>query len=167
MSELNESQPVERSLEQEKMGGEFEVSLSRYDQRLGQVYKKALERSREEEAMVFGLVEIPTGFREERLDNLKGKLDEYTDRLRTQWGDNRYLPFELLSTDGRYKRDILGIVLKEGSVNTWALSRAYEEMGNINGNRFENACGVIHEYIKSGGVGLVGGTGLSRTASKP
>jgi hypothetical protein len=59
------------------------------------------------------------------------------------------------------------LALKGVTVNTWALSRAYTDMdGGISGNRFENACSVVHEYIKSGGVGVQGGTGLPKVAPK-
>ena len=150
--------------ETSESGKNFEAAKKWRDNRLDTAYDEALKDSETTEAMkslIIKLTAIPEGERKPRLKKLKSKLEEYTARLKGEWEDSEYFPFDSLNPSTRYKRDILRLVLKMGTLNTWALLIAIGETDySIDLPRFGNACDVIEDYITTGGKKLRGGTGL-------
>lgn len=85
---------------------------------------------------------------------LKAKLEEYTERLNNK---NRYKAPEHY-TGTEYRKRILEEVLRDGVVVTWDLSRKMDAEGTkLYADKFENACGVIQDYIETGGANNKGG----------
>jgi hypothetical protein len=97
----------------------------------------------------------------ELVARLKLKLQEYDERLAKHKADNPYkdsqvLKDEMLGTI--YRKRLIEELLKTGSVMTWELSRTLErEDGGVDRHRFENSCGVIGDYIETGGATNQGG----------
>jgi hypothetical protein len=102
---------------------------------------------------------------EERVEQLKRKLEEYRERIASahRANPNKHPGFiNLVMADALYKKEILERLLRDGQVNTWVLSL---ELGNTYGPNFDlevfdNACGVIDDYCKTGGASIIRGTGL-------
>ena len=63
--------------------------------------------------------------------------------------------------DSMYKAVILRELLNKGEVNTDAIKSRISDSGVINEAVFNNAVGVIEDYVKTGGKNLEGGTGLA------
>ena len=86
---------------------------------------------------------------EEKLKEYKGRIDQYI------------APERQIGTI--YKIEILKALLEHGEVNTYDLSRKlHDRFGVLDVEKFNNACGVIDDYIKTGGKNLSGGTGLPK-----
>lgn len=131
-----------------------------HDSKLEAEYSGALEGTHEAEAISFGIEDIPPKDRNTRITQLKGKLVEYQTRYKKKI-IARAEPTSLLST--LYKRDALKLFLDRGQLNTRAFSRAIIKVfgiDTITEDVFNNACSVIEGYVKTGGIDIVGGTGL-------
>lgn len=121
----------------------FEKLLSFNDKRMDNAYENALKSCQKPEARILSLDEISPEVQAVRLEQLKRKLDERTDRLRTQYAG--------LNSSERYQRDVLRLLLTKGTVNTWALYKALEEMqGHVYDEGLKNTCGLVHRYIMEG-----------------
>ena len=88
----------------------------------------------------------------ERVQQLRKKLAEYKVRV-----DSFRAPE--LQMDTICKKTVLERLLRDGQVNTWELSR---EMLKTYGSGFDpwafnNACGVVEDYCKTGGQNVFGG----------
>jgi hypothetical protein len=92
------------------------------------------------------------------------KLEEYKLRLIEHRN-----PFQAPEgSDTHYKIFVLQKVLTERRVLTWELSREYEATYLCFDPRlFEIACGVVEDYIKTGGKRTLYGSGLPPLPSKP
>ncbi|MBI2022838.1 hypothetical protein HYS97_03260 [Candidatus Daviesbacteria bacterium] len=133
-------------------GQSFEEALQAYDSKFDQGYEAALARSKVHSAMVIRLDEIPEDARKERVTQLEGKLKEYTNRLAMR-----------SSGSTRYKRDALRTILSRGELDVRAFDKAYREIdGEADPDRLSNALGVIYMYLRTGGRGVSGGTGLPK-----
>lgn len=90
------------------------------------------------------------------IQQLRFKLEEY---------QKRYNPYHApeLQMDTICKIQVLERLLRDGSVNTYELSKElYDIYGSsLNGNSFNSACAVINDYCVTGGKQTNGGTGLS------
>lgn len=125
-----------------KAGGAVERILSFYDSRLDQAYREKLKNSQAEKR-IFSLDEIPPEVKGERLEQLKRRLGESTGELITQ--------FDGLNSSARYERDVLRLLLSRGTVNPWALYRAYEEThGYACYEGLRNTCNLVRGYISEG-----------------
>ena len=84
---------------------------------------------------------------------LKAKAEEYKERLAA----NPYsAPEQMAGTT--YRLRLLEELLEHGTIDTWDLSRTINsEMGWIRSDRFDNACGVVTDYIETGGANTIGG----------
>jgi len=153
-------------LEKFKIDRELLDPIESYNKRLDKIYDRFLAETETSEANIIALDSMPEEVKEERLIQLKKKLEEYNTRIMETW-ENPYQPFWERSEDDRYRRDILRLVLERGIVNIQALSKALAELEKENSISdgpehwsFTNACGVIKDYITTGGEGVTGGTGL-------
>lgn len=92
---------------------------------------------------------------ETRKQQLKSKLVEYKERV------SLYRAPEL-QMGVICKITVLERLLQDGQVNTHELSREmFETYGSgFSVHAFNNACGVIDDYCKTGGKNTSGGTGL-------
>ncbi len=143
---------------------EFGENLRRYDERLDRVYDEWLadEELKDRGARTISMAEVPEEEEELRSGKLSRKLLAYEDRLREA---NTNFPFlsnaPTVIVDSMYKRDVLRLLLERGEVNTWALCNAYADIqGKVIPKFFKRACGVIHEYVRTGGQNVRGGEGL-------
>ena len=96
------------------------------------------------------------------IEMLEGKLIDYQERVK----DNGIWNNEGKLSDGFLKRFILGRLLIEGSVFGSEITQALDgEYGNENymSGDFDNAWGVIRNYVLDGGKNNEGGTGLDPT----
>ncbi|MBI1975038.1 MAG: hypothetical protein HYS57_01605, partial [Parcubacteria group bacterium] len=119
---------------------------------IGTIWTKEMPRS---EATKSPVIVLPDD--ETRKQQLRDKLTQYKGRV------HPYRAPELqMNMDTICKIAVLERLLCDGQVSTWDLSR---EMAKTYGsgfdvNAFNNACGVIEDYCKTGGQNLRGGTGL-------
>ena len=112
------------------------------------------------------VIELPTDF--ERIAQLKRKLVEYQARVaravddlgdRAKFWAPEMVANYLGSTPYRIK--ILQKLLNEKKVVTWDLSKELAALDpHYDPNAFNRACGVIADYVTTGGTNLSGGTGL-------
>lgn len=86
------------------------------------------------------------------------KLEEYQGRLEGFRAPE-------LQMDTLCKIAVLSRLLETGEVNTFELSiELYEKYGSsFQPADFDNACGVIENYVTTGGANVIGGTGLPPT----
>lgn len=94
-----------------------------------------------------------------RQKQLKIKLAEYKKRL------DPYCPLEVeMQMDTICKITVLERLLQDGQIKTWdiSLEMAKTYGSGFNVDLFNNACGVIEGYCKTGGANLRGGTGLAK-----
>lgn len=98
---------------------------------------------------------------EERLPQLKVKLEEYKGRLDPHKHPDLQL---LMHSDSMYKITVLERLISDGSVRTYDLSLEMAEKlgGNFDVELFDKACAVVEDYCKTGGKNLKGGSGLPR-----
>lgn len=90
----------------------------------------------------------------ENREVIERKLAEYSQRL------DQYMAPET-QLDTIYKIAIAQRLVETGEVNTHDLSlELKEKYGNIDVAVFDNACGVLADYITTGGKHTTGGTGL-------
>lgn len=106
----------------------------------------------------------------EIVEKLRDKLEEYKSRLESEEEENKFQPPEISkpkTADIRYKIAVLEKVL-DGSADTHSIARELQEQdgGFFDKATFENACGVIESYSRSGGKEVKGGTGLSLRKEK-
>lgn len=96
----------------------------------------------------------------ETVERLRRKLEEYKARYEAgkaqMKGDTFIAPEERKKrvADAWHKIAVLSHLLKEGRVNTHDLSRQLEredEEGIYSPEHFDNACGVIEDYVTTGG----------------
>ncbi len=93
----------------------------------------------------------------ENRDALALKLKEYQDRLKLYKP-----PEEQISTV--YKIAVAEQLVAAGEVDTNALAQKLAaKYGFLDEIKFENACGVIADYVATGGRHVHGGTGLPKT----
>ncbi|MEK9134808.1 MAG: hypothetical protein AAB451_00665 [Patescibacteria group bacterium] len=94
-----------------------------------------------------------------RQNQLKIKLAEYKKRL-----DPYCPPWVEMQMDTICKKTVLEQLLKNGQIKTWdiSLEMAKTYGSGFNVDLFNNACGVIEGYCKTGGANLRGGTGLAK-----
>lgn len=117
---------------------------------VGAVYTKEAQYEETKESLVIVLPDD-----EARKQQLRDKLVEYKDRMH---------PYRVpeLQMGTICKIAVLERFLRDGKVATWDLLRemveTYDSRFSI--NDFQNACGVIKDYCKTGGKNLHGGTGL-------
>ncbi|MEK7503001.1 MAG: hypothetical protein AAB556_00990 [Patescibacteria group bacterium] len=92
---------------------------------------------------------------ETRKQQLRKKLAEYRGRI-----DPSHAPETQMSAI--CKTTVLERLLRDGQVKTYDLSLEMAEMygSGFDVNKFNNACGVIDDYCKTGGQNVSGGTGL-------
>ena|SRR5438128_281885 len=95
--------------------------------------------------------------------SLEEKLKEYEARLAevTNPKDHEAIVGNQTGGDSMYKAVILRELLNKGEVNTDAIKSRISDSGVINEAVFNNAVGVIEDYVKTGGKNLEGGTGLA------
>lgn len=87
---------------------------------------------------------------------IKRKLDEYRGRL------SPYTPPEK-QLDTVYKIEVAEKLVNEGEVDVGLLSKELNERyAYLDVDLFRNACGVIEDYVKTGGKNNTGGTGLPK-----
>lgn len=134
--------------------------IAGYDECLDKYYAEALAQTTEPEAITISLDTIPEGQRDALTQALKAKLQEYDRRLRDEILENPYRAPETLDSHERYKRACLRLLLKDGMVNTMALSRTFGKLEGGVDDLFNSACAVIHDYVLTGGRRVSGGTGL-------
>lgn len=109
-------------------------------------------------------IELPSDI--ETIRKLQKKLREYKTRLEEEKGQKiktHTAPEQdfVALADTHYKIAVLEKLLLEGSVNTYELSRELNEAdGMFDASAFDNACGVIEDYVETGGERNVGGTGF-------
>lgn len=104
----------------------------------------------------------------ERYQKLAQKLEEYKKRLMDNPACDGYKAPELFLEENnilRYRITILERLLRNGKVDSWSLSREMaqelQKKGEVfDSRRFDSACRIIDDYVKTGGKHLVGGTGL-------
>lgn len=94
---------------------------------------------------------------------LEAKLGEYKQRLEKLESDRNFLlvpeQYEEKICGTIYKIAVTETLLETGRVDTYALSRKLAaERPDFFSDRFDNACGVIKDYIERGGAGVIGGT---------
>lgn len=104
---------------------------------------------------------------------LEAKLEEYRARV----GDTKGLedekdriwraPESVVHSGAYYRMKILEAVLRDGKVDTHALSRQMSEEMKKEGtsfdvHKFNKACTIIADYIETGGANVIGG-GLPQT----
>lgn len=149
----NEKSPMLRPLQPT----EFEVKLRGHDIELDHYYQENLQKTQDTNALIISLDDIPEVIKDIRIEQLKLKLQEYTERLK------QYQNVKIFQIDNSCKRDVLRLVLEKGSMNTLALSRAYAEMGSDDSAELEVIYAIINSYVKSGGLDQkqTGGTGLA------
>lgn len=116
-------------------------------------YADGLPKEADQSGPVVSLDQIPPDDKEQRLQQLRAKLDEYSERLVTAYREQSpHVAPELLNPGLRYKRAALKIALDTGSVHTFALSRAFMRVdGYLSSAQFDNAVGVIEDYLQTGG----------------
>lgn len=92
---------------------------------------------------------------------LQNKLTEYKERLEKQTKDNPYKAPEVFA-DTKYKITILEELLTKGEVDGEKLFKKITNTGKeaFNFDAYNEAYKVIEDYAKTGGKGVVGGTGL-------
>lgn len=92
---------------------------------------------------------------ETRREQLRIKLEEYRGRL-----DKFLHPGAQM--DAICKITVLERLLRDGQVSTWDLSMELQEKygKDFDVPSYENACGVVADYVATGGVRVEGGTGL-------
>ncbi|NQS89573.1 hypothetical protein HQ584_07290 [Patescibacteria group bacterium] len=124
----------------------------------------AEEQKKDKGAMVISLDEIPDQDEEDRLTQLSAKLGRYTRSLRRKESEfakrGRLHPRATtqMLISAIYKRDTLRLLLERGEVNTFVLFDTYREMkGRVVLKEFGDACGAIHNYVKTGGEEVVNG----------
>jgi hypothetical protein len=94
---------------------------------------------------------------------LQNKLKEYESRLerisnpdpsKTTYGNEQHI-------DLKYKQLLLARLLRDGQINTDEMKRDLTAAtGGVYETIFENAAGVIEDYVLTGGENLLNGTGL-------
>lgn len=99
----------------------------------------------------------------ESVKKLQDKLKEYRDRLKKE--SEGFQPAEQVipvTADTRYKITVLEKVLLEGDIDTDTVAQELEVKDGqfFRQADFDNACGVIKDYCKTGGKENVGGTRL-------
>lgn len=92
---------------------------------------------------------------EARREQLRQKLEEYRTRIEPHKAPE-------MQMDTICKIAVLERLLRDSQVNTWDLSREMVEIygPGLDAHTFNVACGVVADYIKTGGANLHGGTGL-------
>ena len=107
------------------------------------------------------IIELPVD--PQTVEKLRRKLAEYKDRLEQFKKDNIHKHPELVlleTTDTRYKIAVLEKVI-EGNGDAWTIGREIDKQdGNLDLLVFQNACGVIEDYCKTGGNKTIRSTGL-------
>jgi hypothetical protein len=90
-----------------------------------------------------------------RKTQLRRKLEEYRKRV-----EPFHAPEQMMDTI--CKVAVLEQLLRDSQVNTWDLSRElFVTYGRaFDPDAFNNACGTIEDYCKTGGQNASGGTGL-------
>lgn len=153
----------------EKNSDQFQLVLSEYDSRIDNAYKLAIKMRLPEDLDIpeteewkFGLESIPIEKRDARLKQLNLKLLEYEERLQKSWEKQSAGDLDTNNSSDRYKRDVLRLVLKHGQVSPRLIVRTYQpDPDNKDAlENMANAFGVIQNYIKTGGEGNKGGSGL-------
>jgi len=98
---------------------------------------------------------------------LANKRKEYGDGLQERSKDAAYQAPEAANLDLPYRISILDSLLSgDGSLSVeQALELAKDTYGDVHAAEFNNAFGVIKNYVDSAGQGNEGGTGLSEFAS--
>ncbi|MFC1600587.1 hypothetical protein ACFL25_00745 [Patescibacteria group bacterium] len=132
------------------------VALETHDGTLDRFYEAELEREkrRDRESIVIRLDEIPPDDRDTRMESLGLKFEEYSERYKTKLKELDVVAV----VNTMYKRDILRLLLKHGSVNTWAYSNAVAEQYERRLTPdFGDSAAVIHDYVRTGGANVVGG----------
>lgn len=134
----------------------FEGGINAYDKRLDAVYDEKLKiEAQREGSIVIKLSEIPEDREEETLRFLDNKLMDYTERFERRlerFPTEMSVEAVVSMTSAHYKRTALRILLERGEVNTWALSNSLNSVdGSVIPHTFENALGVIHDYVKTFG----------------
>jgi len=132
------------------------IGIASYDKKLNLKYDdKLLMEAQREGSIIISLNEIPEEREEETMRFLDNKLVEYTKRFLTrleQFAEEPSLETAIHMMSTSYKRAALKILLERGELNTWAFSNSVDELdGSMMPKAFENAMGVIHDYIKTGG----------------
>ena len=129
-----------------------------YDRRFAIIYDLMLvKESLRDGSIVIKISDIDESQEEERLILLENKLNEYTERFERRLErffydqENEKLIRSMASSN--YKRVGVKILLERGELNTWALSNALSVIdgGAVLMKEFDNAMGVIHDYVKTGG----------------
>ncbi|MFW6013537.1 MAG: hypothetical protein ACOCQG_00020 [Candidatus Nanoarchaeia archaeon] len=95
------------------------------------------------------------------VNRLEKKLNEYKGRIDKKQEKSPQTPYnELLNTGSGYKAMILGNVLFNERADTDRLYKNLEsKMGGIDKIAYNNAVGVINDYINNEGRNTIGGTG--------
>lgn len=106
--------------------------------------------AKQEESPVIVLPEDET-----KKEQLRQKLEEYRTRLEP-------LGAPEMQMDTICKIAVLERLLRDSQVNTWDLSREMSKTygHSLDHHAFNVACGVVADYVKTGGENLRGGTGL-------
>lgn len=142
-------------------GSEFLQGIRKLDRMMDNAYAEALAEEKRPQAINFSFDDIKDGdgssdHRIRRMTEIISKYGEYTVRL-----SEDIRPKPLTEKTDYYKREAARMVLSKGFVNTWALGKAIEKVhGHINPYKFNQGCGVVHAYIRDGGLIVHGGTGL-------
>ena len=102
---------------------------------------------------------------------LRRKLEEYKERLKSPTvplGVAYRAPEALFDFDTVYKIAVTEALVNTGEVSTYDLSHKLKtKYGFFDSEAFNNACGVVEDYIKTGGKGVRGGTGLPKGEEGP
>lgn len=118
---------------------------------VGTVYTKEVKHVEMKESPVW--IVLPTD--ETRKQQLRDKLVEYKKRM---------VPYRApeMQMNTICRTTVLEQLLCDSRVNTWELSQKMAETygSGFDVNAFNEACGVIEDYCKTGGRNLRGGTGL-------
>lgn len=141
--------------------------IADHDIQLRTKYQEKLGITKEPDAPVISLDQIPADDKDKRMAQLQAKAEEYyarvVNKIKTGSRVRRLSVNSVLHT--LYKRDALKLLLHYGSLNTYAFSRAVVETIGAKrvGTEFQSACGVIEDYVRHGEVvGGMPGTGLPK-----
>lgn len=98
---------------------------------------------------------------------LANKRREYGDRLQERSKDAAYQAPEAASLDLQYRIQIIDSLLSgDGSLSVdQAVELAQDAYGDLHADDFNNAFGVVRNYLENAGQGNLGGTGLSEFGS--
>lgn len=98
---------------------------------------------------------------------LANKRKEYGERLQERSKDAAYQAPEAASLDLQYRIQIIDSLLSgDGSLSVdQAVELAQDAYGDLHADDFNNAFGVVRNYLENAGQGNLGGTGLSEYGS--